>query len=146
MVRTDRRQAILAVAAWLADRGYDAVRIRDVAREAGVSLQAVHNHFAGNDVLVDEVLAEGVVGDTTVDRVDEVLMRTLVRALLDSVRLRTCIQAFVMPEPMGIEATDQMVTTFGKLLFMAIGDEVDDDRRIDATRIIGSVWFAAFMA
>jgi len=51
-----------------------------------------------------------------------------------------------MPEPMGIEATDQMVTTFGKLLFMAIGDEVDDDRRIDATRIIGSVWFAAFMA
>ena len=146
MVRTDRRRAILEVAAWLADRGYDAVQIRDVAREAGVSLQAVHNHFAGNDVLVDEVLAEGVVGDTPVDRVDEVLMRTLDRALLDRVRLRTCIQAFVMPEPMGIEATDQMVTTFGKLLFMAIGDEVDDDRRIDATRIIGSVWFAAFMA
>jgi len=40
---------------------------------------------------------------------------------------------------------DQMVTTFGKLVFMAIGDEVDDDRRIDATRIIGSVWFAVFM-
>jgi len=91
MVRTDRRQAILEVAAWLADRGYDAVQIRYVAREAGVSLQAVHNHFAGNDVLVDEVLAEGVVGDTTVDRVDEVLMRTLDRALLDPVRLRTCI-------------------------------------------------------
>ena len=146
MDRTDRRRAILEVAARLGDRGYDAVQIRGVAREAGVSLQPVHNHFAGNGVIVDEVLAEEILGDTPVDRVDEVLMRTLDRALLDLVRLWTCTQVFVIPEPMGIEATEQMVTTFGKFLFMAIGDEVDDERLIDATRIIGGVWSVAFMA
>jgi AcrR family transcriptional regulator len=53
----DRRRGIVE-AAWqlIAERGYDAVRISDVAERVGTSAAAVHYHFAGRRALLEEAL------------------------------------------------------------------------------------------
>lgn len=68
----DRRWHILDTAARLiAERGYHAVRVADVAHEVGVSSGAVHYHFDGKDDLLTAALIHAV--DRAFDRQSVVL-------------------------------------------------------------------------
>ena len=55
------RERIVAAARRLyLERGIDAVSLRDVAAEAGVTYGLIHHHFAGQDALVATVIAQAV--------------------------------------------------------------------------------------
>jgi len=156
--REERRRRIVEVATELADQGYDAVRMQDLRDRAGVALGTLYADFPSKNMvilevmtdwmgaLVEEQVAAGIVGDTPTERVEWVLFGLLDRSLEYPTRLRTCVQAFVMPEPMGIEPVGRLERVFGRALFEAIGEEVGMESRIDATRVIGGVWLASFVA
>ncbi len=60
MASRDLRGGLLAAAAALVERiGWEAVTLRAVAREAGVSAPAVYGHFSDLGALLDAVLDEG---------------------------------------------------------------------------------------
>jgi len=55
----DRRQQILAAAVRVfAERGYEATRVGDVAREAGVAYGLVYHYFASKDAVLEAVFRE----------------------------------------------------------------------------------------
>lgn len=149
---------MLDVATAMADLGYDSVRMRQVADESEVALGTLYAEFPSKNLLILEVMNEwmgqlveaqlsaGIVGATPVERVESAIFGLLDRALVHPTRLRTCIQAFSMPDPLGVEPVEKLELAFGRILFLAIGDEVDLDRRVDATRVIGGVWMACFLA
>ena len=142
----------------LSDEGYDSVRMKQVADESGVALATLYSWFTNKNLLVLEVMAawldemvdgieaEGPVDGTTGDRVEATLLRTVDLVFEYPVRLRAFVQAFSLPEPMGFAVAERIEFAFGRLLFGRIGDEVEFDRRLAATRVIGGVWFSALNA
>lgn len=64
----ERREQILRVASErFADQGFDAVSVRDIAQEAGVTRALVYHYFPGKDSLLDAVLrreAEAILAAT----------------------------------------------------------------------------------
>lgn len=154
----ERRRRVIEVATGLCDEGFDAVRMKQVAEESGVSLATLYSWFTNKNLLILEVMAdwldeivaaveaEGPVGGSVAERVEATMLRTVDLAFGHSVRLRTFIQAFSMPDPMGFPFAERIDFAFGRLLFTRIGDEIEMDRRLDATRVIGGVWFSALNA
>ena len=153
-----RRQQVLEVAARLAGEGYDAVRMKQVADESEVALATLYSWFAGKNLLILAVMAgwidemvervgsESMKGGTPADRMEATLLRTIDLALEQPDLLRSCIRAFSSPDPMGIEIVGRIEFSFGQLLFSQMGDDIGFDRRLDVTRVVGGVWFAALMA
>lgn len=57
---SERREAILlATVRCIARQGYDGVRLRDVSKEAGVSVGLLQHYFETRDALVDEAITLG---------------------------------------------------------------------------------------
>ena len=52
-----RTQMLRAAAALIAERGYDGVRIADIAAACGASTGSVHYHFSGRDEILTAALA-----------------------------------------------------------------------------------------
>lgn len=66
----ERREAILlATVRCIARQGYDGVRLRDVSREAAVSVGLLQHYFESRDALMDEAIAFG--NDKLIARWDE---------------------------------------------------------------------------
>lgn len=153
-----RRREVIEVATRLCDEGFDAVRMKQVAEESKVSLATLYNWFTNKNLLVLEVMAEwldeivarveaeGPVGGSVGDQVEATLLRTVDLAFDHPARMRACIHAFSTPEPMGFALAERVEFAFGRLLFVRMGDEVDVGRRVEATRMIGGVWFASLNA
>ncbi|QJU55674.1 TetR family transcriptional regulator [Herbiconiux sp. KACC 21604] len=67
---TDRRESILAATVrCIARQGYDAVRLRDVSKEAGVSVGLLQHYFESRDELVDQAITFG--NDKLISRWDD---------------------------------------------------------------------------
>src|SRR3954465_4115916 len=54
-----RRELLDASIAVRAERGIEAMSLRDVARQAGVSPAAPYHHFASKDALLDAIAVDG---------------------------------------------------------------------------------------
>lgn len=84
------RQAILNAAKELFIRqGYAATTMRQIARDAGVTVAAIYNHFAGKDVVFDALLRQAVPLDDLSRLLDaahgdpaEVVLRSLFRGVM----------------------------------------------------------------
>jgi AcrR family transcriptional regulator len=123
-----------------------------------VALATLYSWFAGKNLLilavmadwiddiVDEVAAEPIEDETPSGRLEATLLRTVNLALERPNLLRSCLQAFSSPDPMGIEIVGRIEFSFGQLLFGQLGDDIDFDYRLDVARVVGGVWFAALMA
>ncbi len=156
--REAQRRHVLEVATAFADRGFDAVQMREVAKEADVSLQTLYNLFTNKNLLLIEVLVEWlsevvaevavtpVEGDTSAERMEGLLLRTLDHAVSREVRMRTCLQAFTRPEPMAPTLIRRFEGEFAVLLMVAFGDEVDDARQVAVLRVLGGVFYASLVA
>jgi AcrR family transcriptional regulator len=60
-VGSDRRQALIEAAfALIAERGFEGLRLRDVAAAAGIDHSSLHHHFATKQDLIDAVVGHTV--------------------------------------------------------------------------------------
>src|SRR3954467_13050865 len=58
---SDRRQALIEAAfALIAERGFEGLRLRDVAAQAGIDHSTLHHHFATKQDLIDVVVGHTV--------------------------------------------------------------------------------------
>ncbi len=56
-VKTDRRHALIVAAfETIAERGYEGLRVRDVAYQVGINGATLHHYFATKEVLIQAVL------------------------------------------------------------------------------------------
>jgi AcrR family transcriptional regulator len=153
-----RRERVIAAACDLASEGgYDAVQMRDVAREADVALGTLYRYFPSKDHLLIAALAEQVStlqprlaqkpprGTSAADRVVDVLRRAS-RALEREPRLTAAlVNALSSADPSVAEAKKEV----NDILALVIADAVDHDalaQSEDVVRVLGHVWFAALVS
>jgi len=153
-----RRERVIAAAVDLAsDGGYEAVQMRDVAREADVALGTLYRYFPSKDHLLIAALAEQVStlqrrlaqkpprGTNAAGRVVDVLRRAS-RALEREPRLTAAlVTALSSADPSVAEAKQEV----NDILASVIADAVDHDalaQSEDVVRVLGHVWFAALVS
>ena len=153
-----RRERVIAAAVDLASEGgYEAVQMRDVAREADVALGTLYRYFPSKDHLLIAALAEQVStlqrrlgqkpprGTNAADRVVDVLRRAS-RALERGPRLTAAlVTALSSADPSVAEAKQEV----NDILASVIADAVDHDalaQSEDVVRVLGHVWFAALVS
>jgi len=153
-----RRERVIAAACDLASEGgYEAVQMRDVAREADVALGTLYRYFPSKDHLLIAALAEQVAslqrrlaqkpprGTSAADRVVDVLRRAS-RALEREPRLTAAlVNALSSADPSVAEAKKEV----NDILASVIADAVDHDalaQSEDVVRVLGHVWFAALVS
>ncbi|TMK85011.1 MAG: TetR/AcrR family transcriptional regulator [Actinobacteria bacterium] len=144
-----RRERVIAAAVDLASEGgYEAVQMRDVAREADVALGTLYRYFPSKDHLLIAALAEQVStprGTNAADRVVDVLRRAS-RALEREPRLTAAlVTALSSADPSVAEAKQEV----NDILASVIADAVDHDalaQSEDVVRVLGHVWFAALVS
>ena len=153
-----RRERVIAAACDLASEGgYEAVQMRDVAREADVALGTLYRYFPSKDHLLIAALAEQVAtlqrrlaqkpprGTSAADRVVDVLRRAS-RALEREPRLTAAlVTALSSADPSVAEAKQEV----NDILASVIADAVDHDalaQSEDVVRVLGHVWFAALVS
>jgi len=153
-----RRERVIAAAVDLASEGgYEAVQMRDVAREADVALGTLYRYFPSKDHLLIAALAEQVStlqrrlgqkpprGTNAAERVGDVLRRAS-RALEREPRLTAAlVTALSSADPSVAEAKQEV----NDILASVIADAVDHDalaQSEDVVRVLGHVWFAALVS
>jgi TetR/AcrR family transcriptional regulator, cholesterol catabolism regulator len=151
-----RRERVVRAALELgAEGGYEAVQMRDVARRAEVALGTIYRYFPSKDALLLAVMVEWLgelerrvtrhppTGDTTVDRIMDVLTRAL-RAMDRDPRLTAAvIGAMTAGDPTGVEAIDEVTRAMGRIMQAAFPADVDPDLEAAAARVLGHVWWSA---
>ena len=153
-----RRERVIAAAVDLASEGgYEAVQMRDVAREADVALGTLYRYFPSKDHLLIAALAEQVStlqrrlaqkpprGTNAADRVVDVLRRAS-RALEREPRLTAAlVTALSSADPSVAEAKQEV----NDILASVIADAVDHDalaQSEDVVRVLGHVWFSGLVS
>src|SRR5436309_12585491 len=153
-----RRQRVIEAATQLASEGgYDAVQMRDVAREADVALGTLYRYFPSKDHLLIAALAEQVStlqrrllqkpprGASAADRVVDVLRRAC-RALEREPQLTAAlVTALSSADPSVAEAKQEV----NDILASVIENAADHDalaQREGVVRVLSHVWFAALVS
>jgi AcrR family transcriptional regulator len=154
-----RRERVVRAALDLgAEGGYDAVQMRDVANKAEVALGTIYRYFPSKDALLASVMVEWVgdlerrvtrhppVGDTTVDRILDVLDRAL-RSMARQTRLTSAVvSAMTAGDPAGVEAIGEVTGALARLMRPAFPTDVDPAVEASASKAIGHVWWSATIA
>src|SRR5947209_2404605 len=153
-----RRERVIAAAVDLASEGgYEAVQMRDVAREADVALGTLYRYFPSKDHLLIAALAEQVSslqrrlaqkpprGTTSADRVVDVLRRAS-RALERDPRLTAAlVTALSSPDPSVAESKQEVYDILGSVVVDAVdGEPLAEGEGV--VRVLGHVWFAALVS
>jgi TetR/AcrR family transcriptional regulator, cholesterol catabolism regulator len=151
-----RRERVVRAALELgAEGGYEAVQMRDVARRAEVALGTIYRYFPSKDALLLAVMVEWLgelerrvtrhppTGDTTVDRIMDVLTRAL-RAMGRGPRLTAAvIGAMTAGDPAGVEAINEVTRAMGRIMQAAFPADVDPELEAAVARVLGHVWWSA---
>jgi len=152
-----RRQRVLDAASTLAaDGGYDAVQMRDVAQEAGVALGTIYRYFASKDHLLAACQVEFARtiqlrvaehpgrGDTTADRVVDVLRRATRRTEAEPRLMAAMVTAISSPDPAVSPCQREVTGIMGALLAEPMGD-LDPQLRDGIVRTLSHVWFSSLL-
>jgi AcrR family transcriptional regulator len=153
-----RRQRVITAALELsAEGGYDAVQMRDVATRANVALGTIYRYFSSKDALLaeamvqwmreleDRVVARPPEGETTADRVMDVLERA-VRAIERNPQLtRAVITALTAGDPAGAEASRGMTEALARIMRPAFPADVEPAVEASVANILGHVWFSTLV-
>jgi AcrR family transcriptional regulator len=132
---------LLEVTRRAAEAGYDSVSMRDIARDAKMSLKTVYGFFGSKDQLIAAAHAERMDefrsrlaerpprGDDAEQRV-KVVLRGIAGALeRDEVRTRTLMRAIYSRDAAVGEARRAVTGSYTTMIDAAIGDDVVGDRR-----------------
>jgi TetR/AcrR family transcriptional regulator, cholesterol catabolism regulator len=151
-----RRERVIRAARELAaEGGYDAVQMRDVAARGEVALGTIYRYFPSKDALLLAVMVQwlgdleaGVsdhppLGDTTVDRIMDVLGRAL-RTMDRRPKLTAAvIGAMTAGDPASVGAIGDATTAMARVMASAFPPDVDPDREARAAKVLGHVWWSA---
>jgi AcrR family transcriptional regulator len=154
-----RRERVTRAALELgSEGGYDAVQMRDVAARAQVALGTIYRYFPSKDALLAAVMVEWVallerrvnrhppVGDTTVQRIDDVLGRALRSMERDPRLSNAVVTAMTAGDPAGVLAVAEVTRAMARILRPAFPDDVDPTVEAAAAKVIGHVWWSAIIS
>jgi AcrR family transcriptional regulator len=154
-----RRDRVIRAALELgAEGGYDAVQMRDVATRAEVALGTIYRYFPSKDALLlagmvqwlgdleDTVTRHPPVGDSTTERIMDVLTRAL-RAMDRDPRLTAAvIGAMTAGDPASVAAIDEVTRAMARIMRAAFPDDVEPALEASAAKTLGHVWWSATIA
>ena len=151
-----RRERVVRAALELgADGGYDAVQMRDVAARAEVALGTIYRYFPSKDSLLiagmvhwlgdleTRVSKQPPAGDTTVERIMDVLTRALASMDRDPRLTAAVIGAMTAGDPASVPAIDEVTQAMARILQSAFPDDVDPALEASAAKVLGHVWWSA---
>jgi AcrR family transcriptional regulator len=151
-----RRDRVIRAALDLAaDGGYDAVQMRDVATRAEVALGTIYRYFPSKDALLLAVMVQWLgdleqrvtrhppAGDTTVERIMDVLTRALRAMDRDPALTAAVIGAMTAGDPASVTAINEVTRAMARILQSAFPDDVDPALEASAAKVLGHVWWSA---
>jgi AcrR family transcriptional regulator len=156
--RNERRRRIIDAAFELgAERGYEAVQMRDVSATANVSLATIYRYFSSKDHLLAAAMSEWTTklqgrvaqspprGDTPAAQLSDVLARAC-RAMARQPKLSAALVRALSSADPGVQQSADQVQ--GQIEAMASGILVDLDPavRSDIIAVVGHVWYSALVA
>jgi len=136
--------------------GYDAVRMREVARRAGIALGTLYRYFASKDLLLASAMAEWSgdlrtrlnqrppAGDTAVDRVVAV-MRRASRALELQPRLSEALVKSLFSHDTGVAEANGVVSANIHSMLEPILTELEPATRDGLIDVIAQVWHSSLI-
>ncbi|HET6949838.1 MAG TPA: TetR family transcriptional regulator [Acidimicrobiales bacterium] len=154
----DRRRRIIDAAFELgAERGYEAVQMRDVSASANVSLATIYRYFSSKDHLLAAAMTEWTAklqsrvaqspprGDTAADQLADVLVRGC-RAMARQPKLTAALVRALSSADTGVQESADIVQ--GQIESMAAGilGQLDPDVRSDILAVLGHVWYSTLVA
>ncbi|HEY2999827.1 MAG TPA: TetR family transcriptional regulator [Acidimicrobiales bacterium] len=151
-----RRERVIRAAQELAaEGGYDAVQMRDVAARGEVALGTIYRYFPSKDALLLAVMVQWLVdledrvtrhpptGDTTVDRIMDVLRRAL-RSMDREPRLTTAVVgAMTAGDPASVAAIGEATQTMASIMVAAFPQGIDPALEARAAKALGHVWWSS---
>jgi AcrR family transcriptional regulator len=151
-----RRERVVRAALELgADGGYDAVQMRDVAARAEVALGTIYRYFPSKDSLLLAVMVHWLgdleqrvsrrppAGDTTVERIMDVLGRALASMDRDPRLTAAVIAAMTAGDPASVPAIDEVTRAMARIMQSAFPTDVDPDLEAASAKVLGHVWWSA---
>jgi TetR/AcrR family transcriptional regulator, cholesterol catabolism regulator len=154
----DRRRRVIDAAFELgAERGYDAVQMRDVSASANVSLATIYRYFSSKDHLLAAAMTEWTAklqgrvaqspprGDTAADQLVDVLNRAC-RAMARQPKLSAALVRALSSTDAGVQESAAQVQ--GQIAQMAepILADLDPAVRADVLAVLGHVWYSTLVA
>jgi AcrR family transcriptional regulator len=154
----ERRRRVIDVAFELgAERGYDAVQMREVAAAANVALATIYRYFSSKDHLLAAAMTEWTErlqhrvaqspprGDTPADQLVDVLRRAC-RAMerqpkLSAALVRALSSADEGVRESGVEVQRQ-IASMGNAILVDLDEQVRDD----ILAALGHVWYSTLVA
>jgi TetR/AcrR family transcriptional regulator, cholesterol catabolism regulator len=154
----DRRRRIIDAAFELgAERGYDAVQMRDVSASANVSLATIYRYFTSKDHLLAAAMTEWTAklqgrvaqspprGGSAADRLVDVLGRAC-RTMARQPKLSAALVRALSSSDAGVQRSAFEVQ--GQIAAMAepILADLDPAVRSDILAVLGHVWYSTLVA
>ncbi|HZM31912.1 MAG TPA: TetR family transcriptional regulator [Acidimicrobiales bacterium] len=154
----DRRRRVIDAAFELgAERGYDAVQMRDVSARANVSLATIYRYFSSKDhvlaaamtewtaTLQDRLVKSPPRGATAADQIVDMLDRAC-RAMARQPKLTAAlVRALASADPGVQECADQVSAQIGAMAEGVLGD-LDPAVRADILAVLGHVWYSTLVS
>jgi TetR/AcrR family transcriptional regulator, cholesterol catabolism regulator len=151
-----RRERVIRAALELgAEGGYDAVQMRDVATRAEVALGTIYRYFPSKDALLLAVMVQWLgdleqrvtrhppTGDSTVERIMDVLTRALRSMDRDPRLTAAVIGAMTAGDPASVAAINEVTRAMARIMRSAFPDDVDPALEASAAKALGHVWWSA---
>jgi len=154
----DRRRRVIDAAFELgAERGYDAVQMRDVSASANVSLATIYRYFSSKDHLLAAAMTEWTAklqsrvaqspprGATAADQLVDVLNRAC-RAMARQPKLSAALVRALSSPDAGVQESAAQVQ--GQIAQMAepILADLEPSVRSDVLAVLGHVWYSTLVA
>ena len=154
----DRRRRVIDAAFELgAERGYDAVQMRDVSASANVSLATIYRYFSSKDHLLAAAMTEWTAklqsrvaqspprGATAADQLVDVLNRAC-RAMARQPKLSAALVRALSSPDAGVQ--ESAIQVQGQIAQMAepILAALDPAVRSDVLAVLGHVWYSTLVA
>ena len=153
-----RRRVLVAAIELAAEGGYDGVQMREVADRADVALGTVYHYFTSKDHRLAESMTvwlagleasierRPAVGDTTLERVLDILRRTT-RGMADNRRISAAVIGGLIAEgPHGAASQEALHVMFSAMLRSAFAADFPADRRDKIIRSLEHIWFSELIA
>ena len=154
----ERRRRIIDAAFELgAERGYDAVQMRDVSASANVSLATIYRYFSPKDHLLAAAMTEWTAklqsrvaqspprGETAADQLVDVLGRAC-RAMSRQPKLSAALVRALSSADVGVqESADEVQRQIASMAEGILGD-LDPAVWADILAVLGHVWYSTLVA
>jgi AcrR family transcriptional regulator len=154
----DRRRRVIDAAFELgAERGYDAVQMRDVSAIANVSLATIYRYFSSKDHLLAAAMTEWTAklqgrvaqspprGDTAAEQLNDVLGRACSAMARQPKLSAALVRALSSPDP-GVRQSAAEVQGQIEAMASDILVDLDPGLRSDIMAVLGHVWYSTLVA